>query len=324
MEKFSRWLEKYLMPVAEFVSGQKHLAAMRDGFIAIMPMTLIGATVTMLNFVFLKPDSLFGVMLNKGEWYATTLQPFIDKTFLAINGQIWWGTLALGVIFSVFTISYNLAKSYNVDGLSAGVVSTVCYLILLPQAASEAAGWGTLSWESFNSSAIFAGLLTAFLATEIFRIVTQKNFVIKLPEQVPPAVSKAFLAIIPGGVAMVIFAIISVTCTQVFQVDVKTLIYQTIQTPLSNLGQSPLTYIIFILLSQIFWFFGLHGMNIVGPILDATYASALQQNFEAVTVAGTEPLNIITRNLVDVYGMHGGSGATLGLIIAIFLFSKRA
>ncbi|MGL5086449.1 MAG: PTS transporter subunit EIIC, partial [Clostridium sp.] len=112
--------------------------------------------------------------------------------------------------------------------------------------------------------------------------------------------------------------------TAVFKVDVKTLIYQTIQTPLSNLGQSPLTYVIFILLSQIFWFFGLHGMNIVGPILDTTYASALQENFEAVTVNNGEALNIITRNLVDVYGMHGGSGATLGLIIAIFIFSKRA
>lgn len=323
MDKFASMLEKFLMPIANAVGRQKHLAAMRDGFIAILPMTLVGATVTMLNWVLVRPDSLLGGFMAKYEWYATSVQPFLDKTFLAVFGQVWWGTLALGVIFSVFTISYNLARSYEVDGLSAGVVATVCYLTLLPQAASAEAGWGTLSWNSFNSSAIFAGLITAFVATEIFRFVTQRNWTIKMPKEVPPAVSKAFSAIIPGGVAMMIFGIAAVACQEVFGTDVKSLIYDVIQTPLTSIGQSPFTYILFIMLSQIFWFFGLHGMNIVGPILDATYAEALQANFEAVTVHGTEAVNVITRNLVDVYGMHGGSGATLGLIIAIFIFSKR-
>lgn len=323
MDKFASLLERFLMPVANAISKQKHLSAMRDGFIAILPVTLVGATVTMLNWVIVRSDSLFGGFMGKFDWYASNVQPFLDKTLLSVFGQVWWGTLALGVIFSVFTISYNLAKSYEVDGLSAGVVATVCYLTLLPQSASAEAGWGTLSWNSFNSSAIFTGLITAFIATEIFRFVTQKNWTVKMPKDVPPAVSKAFLAIVPGGIAIIIFGIIAVSCQQIFETDVKSLIYDIIQRPLTNIGQSPFTYILFILLSQIFWFFGLHGMNIVGPILDATYAEALQANFEAVTVHGTEAVNVITRNLVDVYGMHGGSGATLGLIIAIFLFSKR-
>jgi PTS system cellobiose-specific IIC component len=337
LDGLAAWLEKHLLPVAGAISRQKHLAAMRDGFIAIMPMTLMGALVVMFNNVLFNADSLFGKLLNKMGWYANSVQPFLAKYIIPVMGQIWWGTLALGVIFSVFTIAYNLAKNYEVDGLTSGVIAAVCYMTLLPQsgkielAADLAAkagvksveGWGLISWTSFNSSAVFTGILTAIIATEIYRRVVKKGWVIKMPESVPPAVSKAFSAVIPGGIAMLTFGIISVIFLNFVKVPFKDWIDMTIQRPLTSLGQSPFTMIFLVMISQILWFFGLHGMNIVGPILDTMYAPAIQENLQAVTVHHTAPLNAITRNFVDVYAMHGGSGATLGLIICIYLFSKR-
>lgn len=323
LDSLAAWLEKHLLPIAGKIGRQKHLASMRDGFIAILPMVMMGAVVTMLNHVFFQDGSLIGEQLNKMGWYASGIQPFLNTYIIPVMGQIWWGTLALGVIFSVFTISYHLGQAYEVDGLSSGIVATVCYLTLLPQAASEAAGWGTLSWTSFNSSAVFTGLITAMVATEIFRRITKKGWVIKMPEQVPPAVSRAFSAIIPGGVTMLIFGIISIIFIDFVGTPLKDFIDQTIQSPLVNLGQSPITLIFLLMISQLLWFFGLHGMNIVGPVVDTMYGPALQANFEAVTAMGETAPHVLTRNFVDVYGMHGGSGATLGLIIAIYLFSKR-
>ncbi|MBL4936245.1 PTS sugar transporter subunit IIC [Clostridium sp. YIM B02515] len=337
LDKLAAWLEKHFLPIAGAIGRQKHLAAMRDGFIAILPMTMMGALVVMLNNVLFNADSLFGKALNKMGWYADSVQPFLAKYIIPVMSQIWWGTLALGVIFSVFTISYNLAKNYEVDGLSAGVIATVSYLTLLPQTGkielakdiAEKAGvkavegWGLLSWTSFNSSAVFTGLITAILATEIYRLVIKKGWVIKMPEQVPPAVSKAFSAVIPGGIVMLVFGILSVIFLNFVKLPLKDWIDLTIQRPLTSLGQSPATMIFLVMISQILWFFGLHGMNIVGPILDTMYAPAIQENLQAVTVYHTAPTNAITRNFIDVYAMHGGSGATLGLIICIYLFSKR-
>lgn len=337
LDRLAAWLEKHFLPVAGAIGRQKHLAAMRDGFIAILPMTMMGAIVVMLNNVLFNADSLFGKSLNKMGWYADSVQPFLAKYIIPVMGQIWWGTLALGVIFSVFTISYNLAKNYDVDGLTAGVIAAVCYMTLLPQTlkvelakeVAEKAGvktaeyFGLLSWTSFNSSAVFTGIITAILATEIYRRVIQKGWVIKMPEQVPPAVSRAFSAVIPGGIAMLSFGILSVIFLNFVKIPLKDWIDLTIQKPLTHLGQSPFTMMFLILISQILWFFGLHGMNIVGPILDTMYAPALAQNLEAATVHHTALPNAITRNFVDVYAMHGGSGATLGLIICIYLFSKK-
>ena len=178
LDKIAVWLEKYLLPIAGAISRQRHLAAMRDGFIALLPIAMMGAFVTMFNHVIFTEWSLIGEQLNKMSWYASSVQPFLNTYISPVMGQVWWGTLALGVVFSIFTIAYHLGESYEVDGLSTGLVATVSYLTLLPQSASETAGWGTLSWTSFNSSSIFTGLLTAILVAEIFSRVTDRKSVV--------------------------------------------------------------------------------------------------------------------------------------------------
>lgn len=325
INKLAAWLEKHLLPVATKMGNQKHLAALRDGFIATLPVALMGAMITMFNWVIMRPDSLLG-KLNSHPWYANSVQPFWNKYFLPINGQIWWGTLAMSVIFTIVGIAYSLAKSYEVDGLTAAIIALACYLIITPQVPDildPKSPWGAISWNSFNSTAIFTGIITAMVATEIYRKVIQKGWVIRMPEQVPPAVAKAFSAVIPGGIAMFVFGIVGAISINHFHTSIKIVIERSIQAPLTTLGQSPATMIFLVALSQIFWFFGLHGMNIVGPILDTMYAPAIQQNLEAITVHHTAMPNVLTRNFIDVYAMHGGSGCTLALIICIFLFSKR-
>lgn len=322
LNKFSAWLEKAILPVAEVLGRQRHLGALRDGIITLMPVTMVGAMVVLFKDVILTADSLAGEKLNTITFYAETIQPFWDKTLIPVLNQMWWGTLALGIVFTVFTISYNLAGFYNVDKLSASVISTIAYLILTPQAV-EGAPWGTLSWTYFNSEAMFTGIIVAIVATEIFRWVVQRGWTFKMPEQVPPAVSKAFSAIIPAAVVFTIFGIISAIFIMGVGAPVKEFINQTIQKPLVSLGQSPVTIILLTLISQVLWFFGLHGSNIVGPVLDTLYGPALQANSEAILIHHTEPLNAITRSIIDIYGMHGGSGSTLGLVIALIIFSKR-
>ncbi len=76
------------------------------------------------------------------------------------------------------------------------------------------------------------------------------------------------------------------------------------------------------MLINLFWFFGLHGANILDPIMNALYLPALTEN-AAYIDAGMQAPNVITRVFFDTYVHLGGSGATLGLIIAIFIASKR-
>ncbi|WZU02347.1 hypothetical protein MGH68_04945 [Erysipelothrix sp. D19-032] len=100
---------------------------------------------------------------------------------LPISNQIWWGSLALGIVFTVFTISYKLAEFDKQDSLTAGVLAVVSYFMLLPQQACPDAAWGTVSWTSFNSEAIFTGIIVAIVSTEVFMFMNRKGWVIKMP-----------------------------------------------------------------------------------------------------------------------------------------------
>ncbi len=42
-------MEKYIVPVAGKIGSQRHLAAIRDGFIAVMPLILVGALASLIN-----------------------------------------------------------------------------------------------------------------------------------------------------------------------------------------------------------------------------------------------------------------------------------
>ena len=322
VNRFAAMLEKYVMPVAAFTAKQRHLCALRDGFIATVPISMVGSIVVMLKEVVFLEWSIVGEKLNTIPYYHESIQPILDKTIIAVLNQIWWGTLALGIIFSVFSISYCLARINEVEAVSAGLISTVAYLILTPQSYGDA-GFGTMSWTYFNSEALFTGMIVAFTATELYTYAVRKGWTIKMPEQVPPAVSKAFSAIIPAALVFTVFGIISAIFLMGVGYSVKDFINMMLQKPLTNLGQSVFTLLFLLLVHQVLWFFGLHGSLIVGPAYDMVWGAALKANSEAVLIHGTEPTHLITRNMIDVYAMHGGSGATFGLLIAIFIFSKR-
>ncbi|MCI5772979.1 MAG: PTS transporter subunit EIIC [Erysipelotrichaceae bacterium] len=322
LNNLAAWLDEHFLPIADKISSQKHLAAIKDGFIATMPISMVGAISVMLNNVLLDKTSLFGEMLNSMAFYSDYIQPIIDTTLLPLFNQIWWGTLAMAVIFSIFTIAYNFAKNANEDGLSAGVIAVSCYLVLLPQQI-EGGPWGTISWTSFSSEAVFTGLIVSLVSAEIFCFVKKKGWVFKMPEQVPPAVSKAFSAMIPAGFALVVSGIVSVFFAQVLNTNLQVWINMMLQKPLISLGQSPITLIFLVFVKQFLWFFGLHGDTIIAPVLDTMYGPALQANSEAILILGQAAPYAITRNIIDIYGMHGGSGVTLALIVAIFIFSKK-
>jgi len=325
MDKMTAFMEKYFLPLAHKIGTQRHLAAIKDGFIATMPIALVGALAAMFSNVLFGANTLLGEQLNRMAWYANTVQPFMDATLLPVVGQIWWATIAMSVLFSTFTIAYNLTRNLGEDPLAGGIAAIAAYLVTLPQGVviDDNFAWGTLSWNSFNSQAVFAGLIVALLAAELFAWVKRRGWVIKMPDTVPPAVSKSFSAIIPTGITLIVFGAVAVFFLDFVGMPMGQWINYALQQPLVRLGQSPATLIFLLVFSQLLWFFGLHGMMIIEPALTLMYGPALSENQELV-MQGLEPVHVLTRNFLDVYGMHGGSGSTLALLIAILILGRKA
>lgn len=303
MEGFMNWMEEKFVPVAGKIGSQRHLAAIRDGFVGIMPIVLAGS---------------FAVLLNNtlGAWV-----PAIGKILGPINGNVWWGTFAMLGLLATFSIGYNLAKGYGEDGLAGGLISVASFLVTLPQAHGEA-GWGYLHWGYLDANGLFTGIIVALIATEIFVKLTKRGLIIKMPDSVPPAVGKAFASVVPGFIAIFVFGTITYLITTLGGGSLYEIIFNTIQKPLMGLGQGMLSVILIPILISLFWFFGVHGANIFEPIMQTIYMPALTENYEAV-LNGLKAPNLITKSFFDSFVNIGGAGATLALIIAVFIVVRK-
>lgn len=50
MSKFEHGMERVLVPVANKLNSQRHIAAIRDAFILVFPLIMAGSIITLINF----------------------------------------------------------------------------------------------------------------------------------------------------------------------------------------------------------------------------------------------------------------------------------
>ncbi|NBI07209.1 PTS sugar transporter subunit IIC [Senegalia massiliensis] len=347
MNGFTRWMEQHFLPVAAKIGSQRHLVAIRDAFIGIMPITMVGSVAVLLNVFFRDLPT---------EWGATSFVETMSP-LIAINGNVWFGSIAIIAFVFVFSLGYNIAKSYEVNPLAGGVVAFSSLIATLPQTADfsyalpgvsidnlgaltdlglkaqivgenlnlDVSGWGFIGLNYAGAAGLFTALIIGLLTSMIYVKLMLKGIIIKLPDSVPSAVNKAFAAIIPGIVAVYVAATLGYLSVTYLGFSINDLILEYIQKPLLGLSQGLFSVILVTFLVQVFWFFGLHGHNVLAPIMDGVYLPALISNTEAYQAAkSTADLPYLwTRGSFDAYAQMGGSGITLALIIAIFIFSKR-
>ncbi|MGX7420630.1 PTS sugar transporter subunit IIC [Carnobacterium gallinarum] len=344
MQGLMFWMEKHLIPIAAKIGNEKHLVALRDGFIGTMPATMAGSIAVLLNAFLRDFPTTWGF-----TGFVKTMQPIID-----INGYVWLGSLAIvAVIFSV-AFGYNLAKVYHVDPLSGGVVALAAFFMGLTQSAvanltlsekipttmihliEEAGGsvtngdtivssaWGFFNFDlHMGGSGLFSAIIFGFISVIIFSKLMLANITIKMPDSVPPAVSKAFAAIIPACVALYTCGLINYGFAKATGLPMIDWITATIQEPLLNLSQGFGAVLLIVFLIHLLWFFGIHGDNVMAPVLSTIWGNAMNQNMNAFQNGQAIPYKWV-QGTFQAFIMPGGSGATLMLIVAIFLFSKRS
>jgi len=350
MNGLMQFMERYIIPVATKIGTQKHLVAIRDGFISTMPVTMAGSVAVLLN-AFIRD-------FPRNWGWDGFVDSAIIQFIIGLNGHIWLGSLAIiAVIFSV-TLGANIAKAYDVDPLPGSIVSLSAFIMGLTQSANlvrevasdalsadvievltEAGitvtqigenlqlgmgGWGFFQFSAhFGGPGLFTALFSGLISVIIFSKLMLKNLVIKLPDGVPPAVSKAFAAIIPATIALYVMALINWAFGHFAGMPMITWIADTIQAPLLNLSQGFGAVILLVFLVHLLWFFGLHGTNILAPIFQTLYGTAMNENINAHEMGLEIPFNW-TAGSFEAFVWPGGAGVTLVLIVAILLLSKRA
>ena len=304
-----KFLEEKFVPLAAAIGSQKHLACIRDSFTTMMPLTIAGA----VGVLFACIGSLFDVTGLNMPAVMNGYNNFIASTGLqTVFGAMNAGTISMIAIIISGLLSYNLCAANGVEGSVGFAIGVACYLACLPE----------VSGTYFGAQGLFVAMISSLIVGTIFpKMALNPKLQITMPDGVPPAVAKAFSSLIPAIITLVIMCCGYTYLAKFTGMDAWTLVKTFISTPLSGLTQGVGMIIVCYFMIGLLWTFGLHGANIVGSVTQPILTPLSLENV-ALFAAGKEPKWTVNGGEQAAFAFLGGSGATLGAIIAIFLFSK--
>lgn len=299
MKGFQAFMERYFMPVAGKLAEQRHLKAVRDGIIAVMPLLIIGSIFLIISSPPYKP-------------WAEFMAPFAPSLSIPVDA-----TFGLLGLIAVFSIAYNLAKSYGMDGLSAGVLSTAAFFVATPLTEE-----GNIPLNLMGSEGLFIAILLAITTVEIFRFFEKRNIVIRMPDTVPPSVWRAFTVLIPGAVIITLVWGVDLILRSSWDLSLHGIVGAVLREPLQMLGGSFWGAMIAILLIHLLWSFGIHGISVVASVMAPIWYSLTDENIAAQR-AGEELPHIVGQPYMAIWWAVGGSGMALALTL-LFLFLAKS
>ena len=315
MEKFQHFMEETVVPVGQKIATQRHLAAVRDGLTILIPITVIGGFAMLLAMPpvpasITEPSNFFYAFLLAWKAFATEHAATLLLPYYLTIGAI--------SIYVVCGVSYQLAKSYKMNGINNMIMALLVYLCV--------SGAFDMSTNSINVAMLgagymFAAMVIGLLVVEINRFFAKHNIVIKLPDSVPPNVAAPFNVLLPGAVNVILFIALDSLIKMMTGAGLASLVY-TIFQPLMKAGTSLPAWWIFNIVSTIFWWFGIHGGNMVGVVLTPITTAGLAANAEAVA-AGQAPQYILAGSVNGIFG-NWITYLAMNIVILLFAKSKQA
>ncbi len=186
----------------EKLSRNKILQILRDAFMLAFPLTIFGSiTLIIANFPFLAQTI--------GESAAASLNAMLGPASTA--------TMSFATVFTVLGIGYYFSCDRKVDPIFGAAIAPAAFGLVTPmetvfelETGGSVVVGNVLDINRLGAKGMFVGMIGAFLASWLYSWTTKKNWTIKMPDTVPPAVSKSFSALIPACFTLSVFLLIRI------------------------------------------------------------------------------------------------------------------
>ncbi len=300
MHKLIELIEKG-KPFFEKISRNIYLRAIRDGFIAGMPVILFSSIFILIAYV----PNAWGFHWSKDI-----------ETFLMTPYSYSMGILAFfvgGTTAKALTDSMNrdLPATNQINFLSTMLASMVGFLLMAAEPAKE----GGFLTAFMGTKGLLTAFIAAFVTVNVYKVCVKNNVTIRMPEEVPPNISQVFKDLIPFTVSVVLLYGLELIAKGTLGVTVAESI-GTLLAPLFSAADGYLGITFIFGAYAFFWFVGIHGPSIVEPAIAAITYANIDTNLQLIQ-AGQHADKVITSGTQMFIVTMGGTGATL---IVPFLF----
>jgi PTS system cellobiose-specific IIC component len=297
------------MEVMAPLFDQPHLASVRDGFVALMPLIIVGSLVLIVL--------QFPCNLSREAACYLGDQPFFTNAAegqLSLADKLWIPfnlTFGLLSVYVTLAVSYALSRRRGLDPLMPVIFALLSFVMVANHTLDL-----DLDPYFFNSSGLFTAIVISLVTVEVYRFFIQRKLVVTMPAGVPPAIANAFAALVPGAAIILGWWVIRF----LLNLDLAGGLFEV----LARVVPVASTYVA-VAVAETFhaflWTMGIHGDLTIGIALQPVWTANLAANAQAVA-SGAEPTAIYT-SIFRSYVVPGGSGATLPLAF-YFIRSKAA
>lgn len=294
MNKLIELIEKG-KPFFEKISRNKYLRAIRDGFIAGMPVILFSSIFILIAYV---PNAW-------GFHWSKDIETFLMTPYSYSMGILAFfvaGTTAKGLTDSM---NRDLPATNQINFISTMLASMVGFLLM----AAEPAKDGGFLTAFMGTKGLLTAFIAAFITVNVYKVCVKNNVTIRMPDEVPPNISQVFKDLIPFTLSVVLLYALELVVKASLHVTVAESI-GTLLAPLFSAADGYLGITFIFGAYAFFWFVGIHGPSIVEPAIAAiTYANA-EVNLKLIQ-QGMHADKILTSGTQMFIVTLGGTGATL-------------
>lgn len=295
-----------ILDSADRLFQNRYIIAIKKAFTITLPLIILGSIASLINNI---PIAFVQAFL------ATPA----GEVIRAANGAIWLGSTATMAVLIAWTLSFYLGNAYKLNGTLTALAGVSAYLTICVTTPD-----GGISLNRLGAGGLFGAILTAILATELYRLFS--GFKISVSEDTSDEVKQMFAALLP-----VIFSVFCIAFTNSIVMScsgkgVDEWIYTALAFLFSAADGGGLSGTLFLVFGiHIFWFFGIHGGNVMDSIMTEAFGENLKNNialFAATHNAFDSQLSIINKGFLDTFVFMGGAGTSLCIIISVFIIAR--
>lgn len=278
----------------------------------VLPLVMVGSlTLMFVHFPFPAAQQAIDTLLG------STGRRVCDSL---ISGSFGIASLALVCAMSGTSAMYanQVRRGPFISPIMAAVVVLACFFVMTSPA--DAMSYNTVF--SMDRGLLLAMCIALAGSTLFFKL--SRHTLFQLPFDIvghDPVVRDVF-TVMPAAVATIFFFGMVRSLFVCFDIaDLHETARNLLAAPFPHDDNDLWFGVLYSGLSQILWFFGAHGPNLLFAIEEHILTPAALTNTNAVTL-GIKPTLIFTKSFFDAFTRMGGSGCTLCLILAVVLRSK--
>lgn len=265
-----------------------------------------GAMMSTLAPIFIGSISLLLLIFGSNVEFLQN-NPAILQTLSQVNSVTIGGlSLYLSVTIAASLVS-RMKPGENV--VTPAIISLMSFLIITPLDTVDEASVIPMNW--LGAQGVFSAMIIGLSVARIYIAIKNQGWTIKMPEGVPSMVTAMMEGLIPAVLIGLIVIMVNILFALTSFGNMHEFIYTIIQKPLQGVGGSLGAMIALSLLQQILWFFGIHGTNVIMPIVTPIWLALDVQNMETIAAGGT-PENIIG---LAFFNIVTWGGTALGLTL---------